>query len=163
VQGGIWVHREWETLCALSEAGVPVPRPIESTDRAILMSYIGDEEDAAPQLHRYRCRDQGEAEEILEQCLGAVERMLFHDVIHGDLSPFNVLVWEGRIWVIDLPQAVDPKKNRHAESLLARDVARVCEHFARRGASRDPARAAEDLWTAWTFADLVPEELRPLL
>ncbi len=100
------------------------------------MSYIGDEDDAAPQLHRYRPRDQAEAEELLEQCLHAIERMLFHDVIHGDLSPFNVLVWEGRICVIDLPQAVDPKKNRHAESLLARDVARVCEHFARRGILR---------------------------
>ena len=163
VQGGIWVHREWETLQALSEAGAPVPRPIESTDRAILMSYVGDEDDAAPQLHRYRLRGQAEAEELLEQCLNAVERMLFHDVIHGDLSPFNVLVWEGRICVIDLPQAVDPKKNRHAESLLARDVARVCEHFARLGASRDPAATAADLWTAWTFADLVPEVLRPLL
>ena len=127
------------------------------------MSYIGDESDAAPQLHRYRPRDHAEAEELLEQCLHAIERMLFHDVIHGDLSPFNVLVWEGRICVIDLPQAVDPKKNRHAESLLARDVARVCEHFGRRGILRDPAATADDLWTAWTFADLVPEELRPLL
>jgi RIO kinase 1 len=81
-------------------------------------------------------------------------------VVHGDLSPFNILVWEGRISVIDLPQAVDPKKNRHAEALLTRDVERVCEHFARRGVARDPVRIAEDLWTAWTFADLVPEELR---
>jgi RIO kinase 1 len=127
------------------------------------MSYVGDEDDAAPQLHRYRMRDQAESEELLEQCIRAVERMLFHDVVHGDLSPFNVLVWRGQISVIDLPQAVDPKKNRHAESLLARDVARICEHFARRGVSRDPARLAEDLWTGWTFADLVPEELRPLL
>jgi RIO kinase 1 len=163
VQGGIWVSREWETLQVLSDAGAPVPRPIEATDRAILMSYIGDEHDAAPQLHRYRPRNQAEAEELLERCLNAVERMLFHDVIHGDLSPFNVLVWKGRISVIDFPQAVDPKKNRHAESLLGRDVARLCEHFARRGLSRDPARTAEDLWIAWTFADLVPEELRPLL
>jgi RIO kinase 1 len=89
--------------------------------------------------------------------------MLFHDVVHGDLSPFNILVWDGRISVIDLPQAVDPKKNRHAEALLARDVERVCAHFDRLGVSRDAARVAEDLWTAWTFADLVPEELRPLL
>jgi RIO kinase 1 len=163
VQGGIWVNREWETLQALSEARAPVPRPIEVTDRAILMSYIGDEDESAPQLHRYRVQDQAEAEELLEQCIRAIERMLFHDVIHGDLSPFNVLVWEGRICVIDLPQAVDPKKNRHAESLLARDVARVCEHFARRGAFRDAAATSTDLWTAWTFADLVPEELRPLL
>ena len=163
VQGGIWVSREWETLHVLSEAGAPVPRPIEATDRAILMSYIGDEADAAPQLHRYRATDDEEAEDLLEQCVRAVERMLFHDVVHGDLSPFNVLVWQGEICVIDLPQAVDPKKNRHAEALLTRDVERICEHFARRGVSRDPARTAEDLWTAWTFADLVPEELRPLL
>ena len=163
VQGGIWVGREWETLRTLFDAGASVPRPIEATDSAILMSYIGDEDDAAPQLHRYRPTDEAEAEDLLDQCIRAVERMLFHDVVHGDLSAFNVLVWQGQICVIDLPQAVDPKKNRHAESLLARDVARICEHFARQGVSRDPARTAEDLWTAWTFADLVPEELRPLL
>ena len=164
VQGGIWVGREWETLRTLFDAGAPVPRPIEATDSAILMSYIGDEGDAAPQLHRYRpTGHHAEAEQLLEQCVRAVERMLFHDVVHGDLSAFNVLVWRGEICVIDLPQAVDPKKNRHAESLLARDVARICEHFARQGVSRDPARTAQDLWTAWTFADLVPEELRPLL
>jgi RIO kinase 1 len=163
VQGGLWVGREWETLRALFDAGAPVPRPIESTDNAILMSYIGDEHDAAPQLHRDRTTGEAETEDLLEQCVRAIERMLFHDVVHGDLSPFNVLVWEERISVIDLPQAVDPKKNRHAEALLARDVERICEHFTRRGVARDPGRIADDLWTAWTFADLVPEELRPLL
>lgn len=163
VQGGLWVGREWETLRALFAAGAAVPRPIEATDSAILMSYIGDEDDAAPQLHRYRATDDEEVEDLLEQCIRVVERMLFHDVVHGDLSPFNILVWEGRISVIDLPQAVDPKKNRHAEALLARDVERVCEHFARRGVVRDPRRIADDLWTAWTFADLIPEELRHAL
>lgn len=160
VQGGIWVSREWETLRLLFDAGAPVPRPIEWTGDAILMSYVGDEEDAAPQLHRHRPRDRREAEELLEQCLRAVELMLFLDVVHGDLSPFNVLVWDGRIWVIDFPQAVDPKKNRHASSFLARDVERICRHFERLGVARDPAAIAGDLWTAWTFADLVPEELR---
>ena len=113
------------------------------------MSYVGDEDDAAPQLHRYRLSGPAEGEELLEQCIRAVERMLFHDVVHGDLSPFNVLVWRGQISVIDLPQAVDPKKNRHAESLLARDVARICEHFARRGSpgSRPDGGGS---WTGWT-------------
>ena len=132
-------------LRTLSRVGVPVPRPIEATDRAILMSYLGDEDAAAPQLHRHRARDADEAHDLLDQCLRAIERMLFHDVVHGDLSPFNVLVWEGRIWVIDLPQAVDPKKNRHAEPLLARDVKRITEHFARQGAVRDGEAFAGDL------------------
>lgn len=160
VQGGIWVGREWETLSLLWEAGVPVPRPIEATDRAILMSYVGDEDTAAPQLHRHRPGSPREAEELLDQVLAAVERMLFRDVVHGDLSPYNVLVWEGRITVIDLPQAVDPRKNRHAEALLRRDIQRICDHFERLGARRDAAEVTSRLWTGWTFADLVPEELR---
>jgi RIO kinase 1 len=163
VQGGLWVDREWDMLRALSDAGAPVPRPIEATERAILMSYVGDEAVAAPQLHRYRFASGAEGEELLEQSLRAIELMLFRDVVHGDLSSFNLLVWQGRIVVIDLPQAVDPKKNKHAESLLRRDVERVCEHFARRGLERDAGRIAGDLWTGWTFADLVPEELRGTL
>jgi RIO kinase 1 len=160
LQGALWVGREWETLGLLSAIGAPVPRPIEATDRAILMTYVGDEASAAPQLHRHRFAGLEEAKELLEQILRGVERMLFRDVIHGDLSPFNVLVWEGTAWLIDFPQAVDAKKNRHAESLLLRDVRRICEHFARLGVERDAERIASDLWTAWTFADLVPEGLR---
>ena len=161
VQGAIWVHREWETLRTLSQVGAAVPRPIASTEDAILMSYIGDEDEAAPQLHRYRPEPR-EARDLFDQLIGQVERFLYRDVIHGDLSPFNVLVWEGRATIIDLPQAVDPRKNRHAEHLLERDVRRICEHFARFGVRSSPGRLARDLWTAWTFADLVPEELRGL-
>jgi serine/threonine-protein kinase RIO1 len=65
--------------------------------------------------------------------------------------------------LIDFPQAVDPKKNRHAKELLTRDVRRICEHFERWGVQRPAARLADDLWTGWEFADLVPEELRGLI
>jgi RIO kinase 1 len=89
--------------------------------------------------------------------------MLFHDVIHGDLSAYNVLVWEGRITVIDFPQAVDPKQNRFSQSLLERDVRRIFEHFERYGISRSAGQFAADLWMGWELADLVPEELRPTI
>jgi RIO kinase 1 len=163
VQGAIWVHREWETLGALHAAGADVPRPIARTDEAILMTYVGDEALAAPQLHRHRPDDDEEAHALFEQLLRNIERMLFVNVIHGDLSPYNVLVWDGRATVIDLPQAVDPRKNRHARGLLERDVDRICEHFARFGVRSDARSITHDLWTAWTLADLVPEELRGLI
>jgi RIO kinase 1 len=159
VQGGLWVSREWETLRTLSEAGVPVPRPIASTDDAILMGYVGDLELAAPQLRSVR-PDAVEARGLFEQVLRAIERMLYVNVIHGDLSAYNLLLWDGRVTVIDLPQAIDPRKNRHAHALLERDVRRICEHFERLGVRSSPGRLAADLWTAWQFADLVPEELR---
>ena len=56
----IWVDREWETLRALSDGGAPVPRPLERTGDAILMTYIGDEDLAAPQLRSYRPSDPDE-------------------------------------------------------------------------------------------------------
>lgn len=159
VQGSLWVDREWETLRALSEGGAPVPAPIARTEDAILMTYVGDEQDAAPQLRSAR-PSFAEADDLFRQLIRAIELMLYRNVIHGDLSAYNVLVWDGKVVVIDLPQAVDPRKNRHAESLLDRDVRRVCEHFGRLGVRSDAGRLVNDLWNGWRFADLVPEELR---
>ena len=159
VQGAIWVNREWETLRALSDAGAPVPRPLAATEDAILMTYVGDLDQAAPQLRSVR-PGPDEAQDLFEQVMRAIELLLYRNVIHGDLSAYNVLVWEGEATVIDLPQAVDPRKNRHAQAMLERDVDRICAYFARFGVSSSPTRLAADLWTAWQFAELVPEELR---
>lgn len=159
VQGAMWVSREWETLRALAESGAPVPRPLAATGDAILMAHIGDEVYSAPQLRAYRPEPR-EAEDLFRQLIRAVELMLYRNVIHGDLSAYNVLVWEGTATVIDLPQAVDPRKNRHAHALLERDLVRICEHFARLGVESSPRRIASDLWSGWQLADLVPEELR---
>jgi RIO kinase 1 len=160
VQGGLWVSREWETLRRLDGTPVAAPRPIEWTDDAILMSYVGDEVAAAPRLHEHRAADREELESFWEQLRLAIEHMLLRDVVHGDLSAYNVLVWEGEAVVIDFPQAVDPKKNRHAEEFLLRDVVRLGEWFERQGVRRPWERIARDLWTGWLYADLLPADLR---
>jgi RIO kinase 1 len=161
VQGGLWVSREWETLQILHERA-PVPRPIEWTGDAILMSYVGDEDVPAPQLRDYHHDDLDELEALWSQVHAAIERMLYRDIVHGDLSAYNVLVWDGEITVIDFPQAVDPKKNRHAQAFLERDIRRLGEFFEHRGLQLPWDAIARDLWTGWLFADLVPEELRGL-
>ena len=150
-------------MLGAAAAPVPVPEAIERTDDAILMSYVGDLEFAAPQLRSYVPDDREEAEDLFDQMVHAVELMLFSNVVHGDLSPYNVLVWEGRLTVIDLPQAVDPRKNSHAEAFLRRDLERMGTYFERFGIGAPMDRIASDLWTGWTFADLVPEELRGLV
>lgn len=161
VQGGLWVHREWETLKALERSTVPTPIPIASTEAAILMTYVGNRETAAPRLHEMRRLGGPELEELWDQIYAAIEGMLYRDLVHADLSQYNILVWQGRVTLIDFPQTVDARKNRYAEELVARDVRRVGEWFARQGVEHPWEEMATDLWTAWNHADLLPDELRP--
>ena len=163
VQGALWVRREWESLQKLAAARVPVPRPIEGTDDAILMTYVGDEDVAAPRLHEHEPEGSDDLDDLWEQVRRAIERMLLLDIVHGDLSAYNLLVWDGEVTVIDFPQAVDAKKNRHAQAFLERDVRRVGDWFERRGLHEPWDRIAHDLWTGWLFAELVPEELRDMI
>ena len=53
--------------------------------------------------------------------------------VHADLSAFNLLWWDGKVWLIDFPQAVDVTSNPHAFDYLHRDVTNVCTWFARHG------------------------------
>ena len=154
----LWIGAEWEMLRHLHGAGVPVPRPIASAEGAVLMSYIGDEGSEAPQLRDYR-PDPEETAEFFRLTIRAVELMLAVNVIHADLSPYNLLVWEGELVVIDVPQAIDPRKHPNAFDLLSRDVRNVCSWFERRGVQADSDGLAQDLWTAWTFADLIPGDM----
>ncbi len=57
---------------------------------------------------------------------------------HGDLSPYNVLVHDGRLVLIDLPQAVDLVGNPQGFAFLRRDCDNICTWF--RHAASTPTR-----------------------
>ena len=64
---------------------------------------------------------------------------------HGDLSPYNVLVHEGRVVLIDLPQAVDLVGNPQGFTFLRRDCDNICTWFRARGLDADPVILFDDL------------------
>lgn len=144
VQFASWREHEFTTLHALYRAGADVPRPLLQSGNAILMEYIGDEEGPAPALQRVT-PDDGEAGPLFQRLVWNIGLLLAHNWVHGDLSPFNILHWQGEIKVIDFPQAVDPRAN--AFSLLVRDVENVYRYCARYGVQADAVGLAQDLWT----------------
>ena len=83
-----------------------------------------------------------------------VELFLACDLVHADLSAFNILCWDGAVRVIDFPQAVDAFDNPNARSLLARDVRNVCRYFGRYGVDADPVRLADELWERFLRREL---------
>jgi RIO kinase 1 len=56
---------------------------------------------------------------------------------HGDLSPYNTVVHDGRLVVLDLPQVVDIYANPLGMDFLARDVENLGNWFTTRGIARD--------------------------
>ncbi len=146
----MWVGTEFSTQTLLYEAGADVPKPVAQHGHSILMEFIGNEYGAAPTLHETSlARD--EAESLFQRVLDNVSLLLDHHLIHGDLSAYNILYWEGDIWLIDFPQAVEARSNPHAFDILQRDITRVCEYFARRGVDSDPQQIALDLWQPYVL------------
>jgi RIO kinase 1 len=149
----LWVGSEWMTLQALHAAGADVPQPLAIADDALLMQYFGDEDDAAPQLNRVRLAPD-QAQHAFDAVMRNVELMLSLNFVHGDLSAHNILWWQGRAVIIDFPQAVDPRFNGSARSFLHRDMANVCDYFARQGIETDAVDLAEDLWRRFRLSEL---------
>ncbi|MGH2593966.1 MAG: RIO1 family regulatory kinase/ATPase [Anaerolineae bacterium] len=142
---GSWIGHEYETLRLLYEADVDIPKPYAQGGNAIMMEYLGDDQSAAPTLN-HLALEPDEAQPLFDRVMRNIEIMLARHRIHADLSAYNILYWDGEIKIIDFPQAVDPRVNPHSYALLARDVERVCQYFARYGVKADPVRLAKDMW-----------------
>jgi len=145
-----WIEHEYSALRLLHAAGADVPLPLERGDNAILMAYIGDEGMPAPTLNSVNL-DPDEAAPLFERVLRNIEIMLAQERVHGDLSAYNILYWQGQITLIDFPQVVEPGVNRNAFKSFERDVVRICEYFARQGVRCSPRKIAVDLWTSYGY------------
>jgi RIO kinase 1 len=145
-----WLMYEFNALQKLYSAGACVPRPWAATHNAIAMEYIGTDTSPAPTLARIKLPAE-EATVLLEEVLDTIDFMLQQGLIHGDLSPYNILYQDGKVTVIDFPQIVRVGVNSHSEALFARDVRRVCSYFSRQGAPCDAEAIIEELWTRYTI------------
>jgi RIO kinase 1 len=142
-----WIAYEFTSMQVLKAAGADVPMPYEMADNAILMSFIGDLDGCAPTLSEISL-ERSEARGVFERVLANIDLLLAHECIHGDLSAYNILFWDGEITLIDFPQVVSPKINRNAYAIFMRDVTRVCEYFNKQGLNLNPRKIAADLWTS---------------
>ena len=153
---------EYVAMEQLFGSGGAVPEPIDASENAILMGYHGDERMAAPTLNTISL-DPGEAARLFQEVVRNVDLMLEHDLLHGDLSAYNILYWAtgdagGEITLIDFPQVTDLHGNSRARFILERDIARTCEYFAKQGVACDAQALAQERWTRYVEA-LRPDDL----
>jgi RIO kinase 1 len=142
-----WIAYEYQTLELLHNAGANVPKPYVMERNAILMGFVGDLESAAPSLNSVAL-DQDEARHLFDRVIRNVDLLLANGRIHGDLSAYNILYWDGDITLIDFPQVVPPDGNPSAWNIFLRDVTRVCQYFHTQGVHMNGHKLASELWTS---------------
>jgi RIO kinase 1 len=153
-----WIGHEFGMLQKLRAAGADVPGVHTSDHNAILMDYIGEEGMPAPPLSDVSL-DEDEVRPLFERAMWNIEQMLGLEIVHGDLSAYNILYWDGALCLIDFPQAIHPEQNRNGYRIFERDVVRVSEYFTHQVpgvwgtgvhhiSPLRPRKLAADLWTS---------------
>jgi RIO kinase 1 len=139
-----WAYAEFEALSVMHQRGAPVPYPVQVDGTELLMEFIGHGSVAAPRLAQSR-DDRAELAGLLDQVVDAMFLFARAGYAHGDLSAYNLLVHEGRIVVIDLPQIVDAVANPNGIALIHRDCVNIAEWFTRKRVEVDAEALFADL------------------
>jgi RIO kinase 1 len=147
VEAAQWAMAEFETLCDLWSAGLPVPYPVQLDETEILMEFITTSDGGgAPRLVQVR-PDHDQLVDYWQQLYRSMTVLAGRQQAHGDLSPYNILAEDDRLVIIDLPQVVDVVSNPYGMQMLARDCRNVCSWFTARGLPVDADDLLSDLVT----------------
>lgn len=139
-----WTQREYRNLLKAREC-IRVPTPLAFKDHILITEFIGDGETAAPQLKNVHLDDP---RHFFHQVYVMVYE-LFHkaELVHGDLSAFNILVQHDEPVFIDFSQTT-AKGSPNAKELLQRDLQVLCTYFKRQGVEQDPQVLYQSIITA---------------
>lgn len=156
-QEAAWLNAEIEALQRLAAAGVRVPEPFTFVDGVLLMELVADADgNAAPRFGDV-ILTADEARKYHAQVIREVVRMLCAGLVHGDLSPFNVLLDSEGPVIIDLPQAVNAAGNNSARSMLERDVDNMRRYFGRFAPELLETDYGKEIWSIYEAGKLYPD------
>ena len=125
-----WAQKEFRNLDAADKAKVRVPKPIAVERNVVIMEFIGKDGVSAPSLKEQPPDDPAKT---YKQLLIFMKRLYQKaELIHGDLSEYNLMTWKGKLIMFDMSQSV-PTSHPLAQFLLNRDIINVNRFFSRQG------------------------------
>ena len=126
-----WVNKEYRNLTRLKDAGVNVPEAITSLNNVLIIEFIGDEDgNPAPTVKNLPPQDPNDFyEKLVDQMDKFINKA---NLIHGDLSSYNILNFDEEPVIIDVSQSV-VKDHIIARELLERDIKNISFEFKKMG------------------------------
>ncbi len=154
-----WKSAESDSLYKLHAQGVRVPTPVMFYEGILLMEVVLDAAGhPAPRMVEAPPTTPEEAQALYLDLRTQVINMLCADLVHGDLSPYNILMSYAGPVIIDFPQTVAAARNNRAEFYFRRDLDNVRNFLAGiapwlHGTAGDTG----EIWNAYVRRELTPD------
>ncbi len=132
-----WAKKEFKNLKKSSNV-VRCPDVYGIQENILVMEFIGEEFSPYPKLKDVNIENP---EKALQITLNKIRQLWREEeLVHGDLSEYNILVETDSLVWIDFSQGVH-KSHPNAEQLLERDIKNVVNFFNSQGANTDIEKA----------------------
>lgn len=122
-----WCSKEFKNLKRATRAGIPAPEPHGFQDNVLIMEFIGQDRHPSPRMIDVEFETIDPVINILIEHMSTLWNE--EAMVHGDLSPFNIL-WDEKPYLIDFSQAI-LTGHPLARDLLYRDLENMEEYVRR--------------------------------
>jgi len=135
-----WVQREYRNLLKAREAEVKVPTPYAFLNNVLVEEFIGKKE-PAPKL---KDKIPKNMKKFFDNTVAQLKKLYKANLIHADLSHFNILNFQEKPVIIDLSTCTTLDSPR-AEEYMERDIRNLCAFFARYGLKEDKEKTIKKI------------------
>ncbi|XP_075441178.1 serine/threonine-protein kinase RIO3 [Ascaphus truei] len=128
----MWAEKEMHNLKRLHKAGIPCPEVVILKKHVLVMSFIGKDQVPAPTLKEAKLGSE-DSKQAYYEVLSMMKQLYEQcSLVHADLSEYNMLWHDGKVWLIDVSQSVEPT-HPHGLEFLYRDCRNVSQFFQKAG------------------------------
>lgn len=129
----LWAEKETRNLKRIYQSGIPVPKPLHLHLHVLVMEFLGDEKGWPSPRLRDANIDPDEYPALYRQLI-AYMRILYHKcrLVHADLSEYNILYHQKKLFIIDVSQSVE-HDHPHSLEFLRMDIKNVNDYFRKQG------------------------------
>jgi len=125
-----WALKEFKNLQLAIKAKVKVPEPLAIRKNVLVMRFVGKNGNPAPELREVFPKNP---EFLYRKLLEYVRRLYWKaELVHGDISEYNIMIWKGRPVLFDMAQAV-LLSHPLAATFLKRDLQNLHRYFKKQG------------------------------
>ncbi|XP_064624994.1 serine/threonine-protein kinase RIO1-like [Lineus longissimus] len=141
-----WAEKEMRNLMRIHQSHILCPEPVILRSHVLVMDFIGTEGWPAPLLKDVDI-SESKSRELYLDCIQMM-RTLYHEcrLVHADLSEYNMLYHEGKLYVIDVSQSVE-HDHPCALEFLRKDCTNINDYFRKNGVSTMTVRELFDYIT----------------